>query len=131
MKQQPSWAGYGLGKLFEKKSVQDLYARILVAIPSAESISGRIQKLQPQMIELLKGGSWRRRGRSTNSSVDEHMIHKWDLVETLKRKLEKEREKHRKCIQAAQRTTFSGFQTGFGMVFEALAEFSKAVHIMQ
>ncbi|KAK4782973.1 hypothetical protein SAY86_007347 [Trapa natans] len=48
-------AGYGLGKLFEKKSVQDLYARILVAIPSAESISGRIQKLQPQMIELLKG----------------------------------------------------------------------------
>lgn len=40
--------------------VKDLYARILVAIRSAESISKRIEKLrdeelQPQIIELLKG----------------------------------------------------------------------------
>ncbi|PRQ47321.1 hypothetical protein RchiOBHm_Chr2g0098421 [Rosa chinensis] len=40
--------------------VKDLYARILVAIRSAESISQRIEKLrdeelQPQLIELLKG----------------------------------------------------------------------------
>lgn len=43
-----------------RASVKDLYARILVAIRSAESISGKIQKLrdeelQPQIIELLKG----------------------------------------------------------------------------
>lgn len=41
-------------------AVKDLYARILVAIRSAESISTRIEKLrddelQPQIVELLKG----------------------------------------------------------------------------
>ncbi|KGN61947.1 protein ALTERED PHOSPHATE STARVATION RESPONSE 1 [Cucumis sativus] len=47
-------------------AVKDLYARILVAIRSAESISTRIEKLrddelQPQIIELLKGltRSWK------------------------------------------------------------------------
>ncbi|PKI49942.1 hypothetical protein CRG98_029662 [Punica granatum] len=75
-------AGDGIRKLYERKcaqmrnqdvrghnifrtdktraAVKDLYARILVAIRSAESISGRIEKLrdeelQPQIIELLKG----------------------------------------------------------------------------
>ena len=43
-----------------RAAVKDLYARILVAIRSAESISERIQKmrdeeLQPQIVELLKG----------------------------------------------------------------------------
>ncbi|XP_022970949.1 nitrate regulatory gene2 protein-like isoform X2 [Cucurbita maxima] len=43
-----------------RAAVKDLYARILVAIRSAESISTRIEKLrddelQPQIIELLKG----------------------------------------------------------------------------
>ncbi|KAJ8767030.1 hypothetical protein K2173_012541 [Erythroxylum novogranatense] len=43
-----------------RASVKDLYARILVAIRSAESISKRIEKLrdeelQPQIVELLKG----------------------------------------------------------------------------
>ncbi|GKV23974.1 hypothetical protein SLEP1_g33639 [Rubroshorea leprosula] len=43
-----------------RAAVKDLYARILVAISSAESISKRIQKLrdeelQPQIVELLKG----------------------------------------------------------------------------
>ncbi|KAF5727138.1 hypothetical protein HS088_TW22G00825 [Tripterygium wilfordii] len=43
-----------------RATVKDLYARILVAIRSAESISKRIQKLrdeelQPQIVELLKG----------------------------------------------------------------------------
>lgn len=41
-------------------AVKDLYARILVALRSAESISKRIEKLrddelQPQIVELLKG----------------------------------------------------------------------------
>lgn len=43
-----------------RASVKDLYARILVAIRSAETISNRIDKirdeeLQPQVVELLKG----------------------------------------------------------------------------
>ncbi|XP_010526882.1 PREDICTED: uncharacterized protein LOC104804321 [Tarenaya hassleriana] len=49
-----------------RASVKDLYARILVAVRSAETISKRIQdlrdeELQPQIIELLKGltQTWR------------------------------------------------------------------------
>ncbi|KAM1006875.1 hypothetical protein COP2_003665 [Malus domestica] len=43
-----------------RAAVKDLYARILIAIQSAESISKRIQilrddELQPQIVELLKG----------------------------------------------------------------------------
>ena len=43
-----------------RAAVKDLYARILVAIRSAESISKRIEKLrdeelQPQIMELLRG----------------------------------------------------------------------------
>lgn len=43
-----------------RAAVKDLYARILIAIRSAESISKRIQKLRdeelyPQIVELLKG----------------------------------------------------------------------------
>ncbi|XWS62619.1 hypothetical protein CRYUN_Cryun06bG0026700 [Craigia yunnanensis] len=43
-----------------RAAIKDLYARILIAIRSAESISKRIQKLreeelQPQIVELLKG----------------------------------------------------------------------------
>ncbi|KAK9286905.1 hypothetical protein L1049_015312 [Liquidambar formosana] len=43
-----------------RAAVKDLYARILIAIRSAESISKRIQKLrdeelQPQIVELLRG----------------------------------------------------------------------------
>lgn len=43
-----------------RAAVKDLYARILVAIRSAESISKRIQilrdeELHPQIVELLKG----------------------------------------------------------------------------
>lgn len=43
-----------------RAAVKDLYARILVAIKSAETISKRIQKLSdeellPQIVELLKG----------------------------------------------------------------------------
>jgi len=43
-----------------RATVKDLYARILVAIRSAESISKKIEKLrddelQPQILELLKG----------------------------------------------------------------------------
>ncbi|XP_022762109.1 uncharacterized protein LOC111308007 [Durio zibethinus] len=43
-----------------RAAVKDLYARILIAIQSAESISKRIRKvrdeeLQPQIVELLKG----------------------------------------------------------------------------
>lgn len=43
-----------------RAAVKDLYAQILVAIRSAESISRRIEKLrddelQPQIVELLKG----------------------------------------------------------------------------
>lgn len=54
-----------LGTDKRRAAVKDLYARILVAIRSAESISRRIDKLrdeelQPQIHELLQGFAYHR-----------------------------------------------------------------------
>lgn len=55
-----------------RAAVKDLYARILVAIRSAESISKKIEKLrdeelQPQIIELLKGYGEKHKRTDTDS----------------------------------------------------------------
>ncbi|XP_010028766.2 protein ALTERED PHOSPHATE STARVATION RESPONSE 1 [Eucalyptus grandis] len=51
---------------------------------------------------------------------------KGDFLETLRRKLEVEKERHHNCMQETQRITLNGFQTGFSAIFESLTEFSKA-----
>ncbi|KAK7280588.1 hypothetical protein RJT34_25652 [Clitoria ternatea] len=57
---------------------------------------------------------------------DECMMEKHDHLETLRRKLEVEKEKHQSCLQETQRITLHGLQSGFCLVFESLTEFSKA-----
>lgn len=57
---------------------------------------------------------------------DECMMEKNDHLETLRRKVEVEKEKHHSCMQETQRITLNGLQTGFSLVFESLTEFSKA-----
>lgn len=57
---------------------------------------------------------------------EECMIEKNDHLETLRRKLEVEKEKHHSCMQETQRITLHGLQSGFSLVFESLTEFSKA-----
>ncbi|XP_061337475.1 protein ALTERED PHOSPHATE STARVATION RESPONSE 1-like [Gastrolobium bilobum] len=49
-----------------------------------------------------------------------------DHLETLRRKLEAEQEKHHSCMQETQRITLNGLQSGFSLVFESLTEFCKA-----
>lgn len=51
---------------------------------------------------------------------------KGDFLETLRRKLEVEKERHHNCMQETQRITLNGFQTGLSAIFESLTEFSKA-----
>ncbi|RDX94330.1 Nitrate regulatory gene2 protein, partial [Mucuna pruriens] len=56
----------------------------------------------------------------------ECMMEKNDHLETLKRKVEVEKEKHHSSMQETQRITLHGLQSGFSLVFESLTEFSKA-----
>lgn len=48
------------------------------------------------------------------------------LVDNLRKKLEIEKEKHRDNMEETERMTLRVFQKGFGSVFDALVEFSKA-----
>lgn len=57
---------------------------------------------------------------------NEYLEDKKDQLDTFRRRLEVEKEKHHSCMQETQRITLNGFQTGFSSVFETLAEFSKA-----
>ncbi|KAG6711988.1 hypothetical protein I3842_05G083000 [Carya illinoinensis] len=57
---------------------------------------------------------------------DEYLTDKKDQLDSWRRKLDVEKEKHHSCMQDTQRITLNGFQTGFSTVFESLMEFSKA-----
>ncbi|KAL2323991.1 hypothetical protein Fmac_023049 [Flemingia macrophylla] len=57
---------------------------------------------------------------------EECLMEKNDHLDTLRRKLEVEKEKHHSCMQETQRITLHGLQSGFSLVFESLTEFSKA-----
>lgn len=98
-------------------------------------VEGLVKELDKQALTAKKTETWyldykpaeetpNRNGAESHN--DEHTIDKWDPLKMLRRKLETEREKHLRCIQETQRTTLSGFRTGFSMVFEALTDFSMA-----
>ncbi|XP_027934897.1 nitrate regulatory gene2 protein-like [Vigna unguiculata] len=86
--------------------------------------SGGVPKVETKMLELHATdheSEW-----STSDHQDECMMEKNDHVETLRRKLEVEKEKHHSSMQETQRITLHGLQSGFSLVFESLSEFSKA-----
>lgn len=80
-------------------------------------------KLKTKMLELQVTDH-----RSEEESVreEECLMDKSDYLETLRRKLEVEKEKHYSCMQETQRMTLNGLQFGFSQVLESLTEFSKA-----
>ncbi|WJX21545.1 hypothetical protein P8452_10965 [Trifolium repens] len=78
-------------------------------------------KLKTKMLELQVTDH-----RSEEGTEEECMMEKSDYLETLRRKLEVEKEKHYGCIQETQRMTLNGLQYGFSQVLESLTEFSKA-----
>ncbi|KAI6701018.1 hypothetical protein NL676_015342 [Syzygium grande] len=51
---------------------------------------------------------------------------KGDYLDTMRRKLEAEKERHHNCMQETQKITLNGFQTGLSVIFESLTEFSEA-----
>ncbi|XP_015941702.2 protein ALTERED PHOSPHATE STARVATION RESPONSE 1-like [Arachis duranensis] len=66
-------------------------------------------------------------GSNHDQDQEESLMEKNDdQLETLRRKLEVEKEKHQSCMQETQRITLRGLQSGFSLVFESLTEFSKA-----
>ncbi|XAR59856.1 hypothetical protein NMG60_11015844 [Bertholletia excelsa] len=51
---------------------------------------------------------------------------KKDLLDSFRKRVDLEKEKHHSCMQETQRIALNGFQTGFCGIFESLTEFSKA-----
>ncbi|XP_057769217.1 protein ALTERED PHOSPHATE STARVATION RESPONSE 1-like [Salvia miltiorrhiza] len=49
-----------------------------------------------------------------------------DALESLRRRADLEKEKHRSCMLETERMTLSGFKSGFVRVFETMTEFSRA-----
>ncbi|XP_042062499.1 protein ALTERED PHOSPHATE STARVATION RESPONSE 1-like [Salvia splendens] len=49
-----------------------------------------------------------------------------DTLDSLRRRVDLEKEKHQKLMQETERMTLNGFQTGFCRVFESMTEFSRA-----
>ncbi|XP_010690330.2 protein ALTERED PHOSPHATE STARVATION RESPONSE 1 [Beta vulgaris subsp. vulgaris] len=56
----------------------------------------------------------------------DYLLEKKDALDTFKRRLEFEKEKHHNFMEETQRITLNGFQTGFSLIFDAMVHFSKA-----
>ncbi|KAL7156392.1 hypothetical protein ABFS83_02G006200 [Erythranthe nasuta] len=50
-----------------------------------------------------------------------------DILDSFRRRVDLEKEKHLNFMQETERITLNGFQTGFCRVFESMTEFSRAV----
>lgn len=83
-----------------------------------------LQKLEGRFLDYSK--LTEEKLESNVENRNEYLMEKKDQLETLRRKLEVEKEKHHNCIQETQRITLNGFQTGFCVVFESFTEFAKA-----
>lgn len=81
-------------------------------------------KVKTKMLELQV--TYQKSEMGTADDEDQCMMEKNDHLETLRRKLEVEKEKHHSCMQETQRITLHGLQSGLSLVFESLTEFSKA-----
>ncbi|KAK4405368.1 protein ALTERED PHOSPHATE STARVATION RESPONSE 1 [Sesamum angolense] len=49
-----------------------------------------------------------------------------NILENFRRRVDLEKEKHRKCMEETERIILNGFRTGFGGLFESITEFSSA-----
>lgn len=69
----------------------------------------------------------------TDKSTEPEMEHRAesfmegkDVLDSMRRRVDLEKEKHRNCMQETEKITLNGFQTGFCRVFESMTEFSRA-----
>ncbi|KAG8364426.1 hypothetical protein BUALT_Bualt19G0127500 [Buddleja alternifolia] len=56
----------------------------------------------------------------------ESLTERKDMLDNFQRRVDLEKEKHRKCMEETEKITLNGFQTGFCKVFESMTEFSRA-----
>ncbi|KZV49131.1 hypothetical protein F511_43446 [Dorcoceras hygrometricum] len=72
-------------------------------------------------------------GNNTSPETEnqaESFIYRKDALDTLRRRVSVEKEKHHECMKETERITLNGLQTGFCRVFESLTEFSRAAFSM-
>nr|GMC81176.1 nitrate regulatory gene2 protein-like [Ipomoea batatas]GMC83474.1 nitrate regulatory gene2 protein-like [Ipomoea batatas] len=60
----------------------------------------------------------------------EYLKERKDLLDNLRKRVDSEREEHKKCMKETERITLRGFQCGFGRVFESVTEFSRVASKM-
>ncbi|KAK9987690.1 hypothetical protein SO802_027929 [Lithocarpus litseifolius] len=91
----------------------------------AKDLDRRILTFQKVESRFLESKLTEQKLESEVEHPDDYLTDKKDQLDTLRSKLDTEKEKHHNYMQETQRITLNGFQTGFSTIFESLVEFSK------
>lgn len=91
----------------------------------AKDLDRRILAFQKVESRFLESKLTEQKSESEVEHQDDYLTDKKDQLDTLRSKLDTEKEKHHNYMQETQRITLNGFQTGFSTIFESLVEFSK------
>nr|XP_023916572.1 nitrate regulatory gene2 protein-like isoform X2 [Quercus suber] len=91
----------------------------------AKDLDRRILSFQKVESRFLESKLTEQKSESEVEHPDDYLTDKKDHLDTLRSKLDTEKEKHHNYMQETQRITLNGFQTGFSTIFESLVEFSK------
>lgn len=91
----------------------------------AKDLDRRILSFQKVESRFLESKLTEQKSESEVEHPDDYLCDKKDQLDTLRSKLDTEKEKHHNYMQETQRITLNGFQTGFSTIFESLVEFSK------
>lgn len=91
----------------------------------AKDLDRRILSFQKVESRFLESKLTDQKSEFEVEHQDDYLTDKKDQLDTLRSKLDTEKEKHHNYMQETQRITLNGFQTGFSTIFESLVEFSK------
>ncbi|KAK6916751.1 protein of unknown function DUF632 [Dillenia turbinata] len=92
----------------------------------AKEVDRKILSFQKSENRILELKYSEERSDADERQSFEYLTDRKDLLESLRRELDLEKARHQSHMEETQRITLNGLQTGFSMVFETLAEFSKA-----
>ncbi|KAL5713958.1 hypothetical protein ACHQM5_015984 [Ranunculus cassubicifolius] len=92
----------------------------------AKELDRRVHSFQRTENKMLVSKLSQQDGQLDMQNHFEYITERKNLLDTLRTRLEREREKHHNYMQETQRITLNGFQTGLSSVFESVTEFSKA-----
>ncbi|KAL1563888.1 protein ALTERED PHOSPHATE STARVATION RESPONSE 1-like [Salvia divinorum] len=98
-------------ELLQKRKVDSLSKELDRKTSAFQKVENRIFELQLSNASAAEVGP---------------LIEGKDTLDSLRRRVDSEKEKHQKLMQETERMTLNGFQTGFCRVFESMTEFSRA-----